>query len=517
MIPSRPGRSGGRLSAAAAALCFSVFLFVSAAVAFCWEGTEFNFKSTMPVLPCSRPVFTLAALGAGLLLCLLRPKRRTGRQGGGRLVLAFLSLLLFCWQAAVCRCARFDQRMDDVYYILNSAMALGRGETQFVERAYLQLCPNNITITALYGYLLRGFMALSGREPGPDSLRIGLILLQSAANVLTCALAAAAAGRITGSRRALWTAWLLALVLVGLSPWFLVPYTDSTGLIFPMLLFMLWLRVREKPALPRFALLGAVLGLTYIIKPHAAAAGAAALVCLALRPPEGRGIPAGLALCAACCLLVAGPCNRALHDSLHLGIDEGRGLGAAHYFNMGLNTQTDGCFSDEDRAFALTFSTPAEQTRGALASAGSRIAGMGAGGLARHLLKKTLVNCSDGTFSWCTDFNRVDRPAADRLSRFIRALVYDDGALYPALASLQQLCWQLVLLAMPLLFFCERRARGKTRDALLMLMLCAAGILAFNLLMEAKARYLYTMVPLFCVGAACALSLFPFDSGAKGE
>ena len=498
-MKSRNQRLSCMLSAAAVLIYVLVTAAVALTVTFCYADTVFRYKAkASPVLlargvPCA---FAAAALLFFVWLC--RRERLSERRGPA--LLAFGSVLLFAWQMLVLYHASFRGRGDDVYYILNSAMAFGRGETKFIENAYLELCPNNISITGLYGLLLRGFMAVTHTEPGLTRLRLLLCFMQSVINVTTCLLTAAAAKRLTGSRHLAALVWLLTVLLVGLSPRFLIPYSDSTALLFPILMLLLWLRIRETGSVTLAALLGLTAGFTYIIKPHSMIPALAALIIAVLHPLGSR--PARLARLlagTACCLLIMFPVNSALHSAMDLRIDKEAGLNAAHYFNMGLNTEHDGCFLSKDRAFARSFPTRAERTRGCLQQAGQRILAMGPAGMRDHLIKKCLVNNADGTFGWNLDFSRVNLPEKNGLTPVIRSIVYDDGELHKGLATAQQIAWQLVLMLMPFAALAWRRADGERKCAILMLMLCCLGILLCNMLMEAKARYIFTIVPYFCL------------------
>ena len=122
----------------------------------------------------------------------------------------------------------------------------------------------------------------------------------------------------------------------------------------------------------------------------------------------------------------------------------------------------------------------------------------------RHAFRKCLVNFSDGTFSWNNDFNQIVPPPRNALSPILRSIVYEDGEAHRVLATIQQIAWQLVLLLLPFAELARRKASGLKREAIFMLMLSCLGILMFNMLLEAKGRYVYTLVPLFCLLAVCS-------------
>ena len=42
-----------------------------------------------------------------------------------------------------------------------------------------------------------------------------------------------------------WIGYFLYFVLIGLSGWILIPYSDSTGLVFPLIIFYIYVRLKE--------------------------------------------------------------------------------------------------------------------------------------------------------------------------------------------------------------------------------------------------------------------------------
>lgn len=489
---------------------------IAAVVTFCYAGTSFWYKdAASPVLlargiPC--------AAGAALLFLLFFYFRRFRFPAfSEKAFYAAGTAALLLWYTAAVRHASFMGGGDDPYYILNSAMAYGRGETMFIETEYLELYPNNIMLTAVYGLVLRVWMAVTRTEPGPERFRMLLCLMQGALCAACCLLAARAARRLTQSRRLAAYTWLSCAALAGLSPYFLVPYSDSTALILPILLFLIWLRIRSSGSLLLGCVYGLLAGLAWLIKPHAFLPVLAGLMTSFLYPeqPLRRRLPCLLAG-AVCFFVMLVPVSRLLQRSMNLKIDPEARVGMAHFLDMGLNTRTDGCFADEDRAFARSFPTRAERDRACLARAAARVKEMGPAGLLSHARRKCLVNHADGTFAWNLDFSRrVVPPPKNAFSEIVRSAVYEEGELHRLLATLQQIVWQLLLLLLPFAALFLRRAPAERAPAVFMLMLSCVGILVFPMLFEAKARYVFTHVPLLCVLAVCGGSSIARRGGEK--
>lgn len=131
----------------------------------------------------------------------------------------------------------------------------------------------------------------------------------------------------------------------------------------------------------------------------------------------------------------------------------------------------------------------------------------GVPGMAEHLLRKALVNFADGGFAWGIDFARNDLPVKDeRLTPWVRSVVYSDGTRYPALHALEQAVWLLLLTLCPFGAFGLRRlCAGQESPMPAAMLLSVIGIIAFNMLFEAKARYVFVMVPVMIAVSAAGL------------
>ncbi|MDO5427168.1 MAG: hypothetical protein Q4F54_05885 [Coriobacteriia bacterium] len=73
-------------------------------------------------------------------------------------------------------------------------------------------------------------------------------------------------------------------------------------------------------------------------------------------------------------------------------------FGATHYFMMGLNDESEGCYSADDVAFSRSFKTIDERRSANIDKAIERINQLHFDGLAFLIAKKIQSNFGDGTF-----------------------------------------------------------------------------------------------------------------------
>lgn len=169
---------------------------------------------------------------------------------------------------------------------------------------------------------------------------------------------------------------------------------------------------------------------------------------------------------------------------------------------MGLNDENDGAYNYADQV--ETLSVPGEvRTAHCLQISWERVKAYGVRGMADHLLRKALVNFADGGFAWGIDFARNDLPLKDEtVSTWMRSVIYSDGERYPATHTVRQAVWLLLLVLCPFAAFGLKRDESSVTAAML---LSVIGIIAFNMLFEAKARYVNIMAPVIIALAATGL------------
>lgn len=452
------------------------------------------------------------AAAALLALCVLT--QLSLRVANGRWARRALLLwpVLFAVQAVLSFHAYFLTGWD-VNTILESAYALAGGDA-LVDHYYFSLYPNNVFLTLIFAAVIRVLRLLLG-NPGLDRCVYVLIVMQCALNTLTGALSARLAKRWTGSDG---FALLTAVVytgFIGISPWLLIPYSDGMALVFPVAILTLY-QMQRDGARKGLCWLG-IGGLTaagYLIKPQAAIVTIALLIVEALRLLEQRR-PAALAarvLCvAAIVLAAAGPGFDWVAAHSGVNLRPGYKLGPAHFAMMGLSERTGGTYDAQDLALSLSVEDPDERTQMQLGEIARRIQEMGPGGLLSHLARKLRINYGDGTFAWAKEgnfFREMIEDKDDTLSPLLKQIIgCTNGPLYDAMRAYFQNIWQALLLGalgMAAAYAAMRDKPGQ-RSLALAMMLSLIGLTIFELLFEARARYLYIYAPVYLLLGLCGL------------
>ena len=128
-----------------------------------------------------------------------------------------------------------------------------------------------------------------------------------------------------------------------------------------------------------------------------------------------------------------------------------------------------------------------------------RIEDMGPAGLLELGQKKLLTIYSDGTFGWWVEggFLEGDIEAGHpKLREILCSIYYPDGKYYPLFCNWVQAIW-LGVLAWGLCNAWEK----DVEDEVSVLILSVIGLTLFELLFEARARYLFTYGPIYIITA----------------
>ena len=499
-------------------------------VLLCYANTSFYFKITFLL-----PQGAMLALGTALLLGLtwlfgraqgtVKPARRA----------AWLWRLLpwaalFVCQAFVCYHVYALPGMD-ANIVLSSAYELATGDG-YIKPEYYSTYPNNAFLTLIYGGVMRLACLILGRM-GFARCVLVVVLLQCALSCAAGLLTQRAARELTGSPAFARMTALVFVALIGISPWLTYPYSDCMGLIFPVMTLSLYQmsgRARRDGLCWLLIALSVLVG--YLIKPQTAIAGIAIggmeLVRMLASRDWRRGARRILTLLAVV-LLGAGPLFSALVSLTPIRIEPGQSVGLAHYLAMGQNEAHNGTYCAEDVIEAMRIEDAGARRRTLLNKATDRVKAMGPDGLRAHLIKKTLANYADGTFSWggdCTgtDYYREELEEKDAvISPLLRDCVdFVDGSIYPYLKTALHTLWLGVLacsLLSPFSWHALRAGRGG--NTLCTMLLAVIGLTLYEWVFEAQSRYLFTFVPVHVLaglaGAWYAMDALRNARGSTGK
>ncbi len=398
--------------------------------------------------------------------------------------------------------------------VCDNALILADNNPDEINHMYFSVYPNNI----LLGWLLAMSFRF-GRLIGIKASQVYFVGLavQSLGFALASFLAYVCSDKLVGKKHPeipLFT-WFLMLVMVCMSPWVVVMYSDSATLIIVMIEVWLYLQAREKGRfMPLWTgLLAFTAVFAWYIKPQGVIIViAAALVTLftAARRIFTRENLKRTGIVLASIVLGAGVGIggfRLVVNTSGLRIDPEVSFGPAHFFMMGLNTESNGAFSDDDVSFSAAIKTYDERSRKDMEVALRRIGDLGFGGLMNLYARKLMSSYGDGAFTWEREFSYAYdsyyfpigfRWGLEHIPNFYISAEYEDWVDWSCsniFRSIEQCAWMAVLF-LGLFAFSKRTDAGGAA-----LLLALVGMMLFQLLFECKARYEFCFLPVHIIAA----------------
>lgn len=432
-----------------------------------------------------------------------------------RRVVLIGTITLIVLQLFIIAGARFIAGWD-VWFITNI------GDTTQME--YFSRYPNQLFLYGAFTGFAHFLQAL-----GVSNYYLGLICLSSLSVAACVPMTAYIAKQIAGHAVG-YGAFVLSAVMCGLSPWIMVPYSDTFGMFFTV--FILWCYVcldkqvqnqdEQTSALAgvhvdvrvnvraccRWFLMGLAAVIGYAIKPTVIfifvaivvielIQGLASLSSCSSQASQGsRDLRKTATAIVACAfgIVLAFALTSIVKNSTY-DVNENAAFSATHFLMMGANPVSGGVWSVSDVELSDAANTPEERSRANLAEFKNRVMAMDLPQANMFLLKKLLTNFADGTFAWEIegDFYTQIIGTNEAVLNFYG--ISSDASLdNNTFAPLSQVLWLFVLVGCILIVLGRRPLKAETVIAFTLLMLSA-----FLMLFEARARYLFLYLPFFII------------------
>lgn len=428
------------------------------------------------------------------------------------------TIILIVLQLSIIAGARFIAGWD-VWFITNI------GDTTQME--YFSRYPNQLFLYGAFTGIAHFLQAL-----GISNYYLGLICLSSLSVAACVPMTAYIAKRMAGYAVG-YGAFVLSAIMCGLSPWIMVPYSDTFGMFFTV--FILWCYVcldkqvqnqdEQTSALVgvhvdaridtrtccRWFLMGLAVVIGYAIKPTVIFVFVAIVVIeliqwLASFAPHGsrgsqsskdpydlRKTATAIVACAFG-IVLAFALTSIVKNSAY-DVNENAAFSATHFLMMGANPVSGGVWSVSDVEFSDAANTPEERSRANLAEFKNRVMAMDLPQANMFLLKKLLTNFADGTFAWEIEGDFYTQIIGTNEAALNFYGISSDASLdNNTFAPLSQVLWLFVLAGCILIVLGRRPLKAETVIAFTLLMLSA-----FLMLFEARARYLFLYLPFFII------------------
>lgn len=483
-----------------------------------WEAVKISTRLPNPALS--------AIAMAGLAICIflfLKWNKITFTPRSSRIadwVLGCLFILLFLVNVRVAKEIAFHLPTDYMM-VSGAAYKIAKGEPM-EDLIYFSMYPNNIPISYLLGRLYR---MVSEWKNYPYIYEFFWLQVNCALISLAGFFSCLTVKKLTRRLMPVIAVFGLYLVLGGVSAWKIAPYTDTYSLPFPVMCVFFYLCYRDAGKLWAkylYFLLSVLAGMTGgFIKPSVYVVILALLgwefVCfLADYRQKWKFVVPGILLAAA---LAWGAGAYRDHLIKEIGLDFNKELevGWQHYFFMGLNEKTTGAYNSEDALFGEFQDSRKDRIRAELERAGARLKERGLLKDIWFYLRKLVMTFNDGTFGWnmeiyAYDYYPDNMASNTYLTQRLRSIYWGNELNFDVggYKTLCQLAWIFSLLGIPGICLAGKDEREKYG----ILVVSFLGIFFYQMLFEARARYLFCFLPLLLPLAVCGLQQYTGLLGA---
>lgn len=396
----------------------------------------------------------------------------------------------------------------DVERIIDSATRLAN-QDQFLEIKYFTNYPNNIFLLLVFTDFFRLVRLFS------SNYLLWAICLNIVLVDLAVFLTYLCAKRLFHKKGKILAA-LLCISLIGMNPWFIVPYSDTFGMLFPVLIFYLYLKM-EDDRIPQWLLcilMGAASVIGFFIKPQTAII-TIAIFLVALLSHKLNKERLKILLKRFGCLFLSllitffsatAYMNYRTKDILPDNLKYQNEMPFTHFLMMGMNPETLGNFYLQDVLDTMGIPGKEEKMQFNLKVIQDRLSHYGFAGYVTFLGQKSAMLYHDGSFGYGQEGGfRRSKPFHDGpLSVALQNTLFQDSGGYQLYHLMLDAFWLLVLLFLflPAVFQPKRRPE----PGVAVLRLTIIGLTLFLLLFEGRPRYLYHQLPIFILLAVYGMT-----------
>ena len=475
-------------------------LIILCAIIFAAQGMTYAGKRTLTF---DYWTYVLIAAVVGLLLVVIiaLARRNTPPPSEDKsplpfvLTVVFCVVVLICWQVIAVQGGWFRSGWD-----VGTLTDFGN-EVDHTD--YYSQYPNQVFLVSLFN-----FISWVGTQLGFTEGYLCLVFVGCACVDISMVLVAVAARKMVGNLCGS-LVFVVSLALIGFSPWFMVPYSDTYGMLFVTLVFFTYVccesKVLKWPIMVFVALLG------YAIKPTVIFILVACVVIDGLqqfrvlaarrqagdkiRFPGWKRIASGVA--AIACMVLALYMPNMLITAMQnddLVLDDEKAFSATHFLMMGFNPDTLGNYNGGDVAYSASFATKEERQQANIEIWLQRVQDAGPDGFAYRMLQKSLCVYNDGVFAWEGEGGFYMEPhGTDEMVKTIYGIEDEEGGHErPAyFAEPMQAIWMLVVIGLALLLI--TRFASKEACAMALALIFLSG---FLMLFECRARYIFLYMPI---------------------
>lgn len=369
----------------------------------------------------------------------------------------------------------------DVGAVLEQAKEFAITNRVTERMSYFSTYPNNVFITVLFSFL---FKILNILKIG-NSFYIFVVSLTVVLADITFILFCKLVDKIFIHRSIKVFSKTIFFFLIILSPWISIPYSDSIGLIFPVLIVLIYFEFKDN--YKKYIILGVLSMIGLKIKPQIFIATIALMIFLVFF--EKKSSKKIIILITS--LFLTNVAVNLMMKDFNQQLSKEKNIGILHFVNMGLNRRYLGGFNEHDVKKSISIPLKRERDVYNLQSIQERIIQKDPRNLVQHLSFKTAFNYFDSSYYWGREgvfyFQKFKWNQNNVFSKITQSIFYNKGKLFYFYHFITQFLWIFVLCCIPFSII------HKSKKVLLF-QIIFIGVFLFASLFEARGRYLFVNI-----------------------
>ena len=371
------------------------------------------------------------------------------------LIIVILFILLIIFQVLMIRNLYFETKWDLEHVIGTLRNFLETGV--FDNHAYIgtypyfSIYPNNLFLANLFCVIGKMVMVFFQEKYVYGALVIIGTILVDISGILTVK----TIGNFTDKKIFKIIGMIGFMAFIGVSPWLLVPYSDTYSIMFPIA--VLYNYTKKDKKLYNYLLIGLCSYLGYLIKPTVIIVFIAIAIIESFRlltkiKIKDNRIQRTKKVAKNIIFVLIGMflvflLKFGLSKVTNYEPEKQYEISSYHYLMMGINKETTGAYNGDDVVNSISQNSYEERVAYNKQVFLERLKSMSAKDLAEFYTKKILVNYNDGTLAWGREggFYDIVNNKDDRLANIMKNFYYNDGSLFYIFTDIMQFIWIFIL------------------------------------------------------------------------
>lgn len=416
------------------------------------------------------------------------------------------SIILFILQVGLAYAYYTPINRGDVGVVVTDAIYLANNRLDLLNNHYFSIYPNNLFIVQLFSIVIK-IANFVGYSNGYFALVIFQAFLYSLSGYLLFKLLKS----ISITHLAL-LGYFIYFVLMGLSVYVAMPYSDSVGIPILIILVTLVKKVFDGDSKKLFVLLGVLSGIAYKLKPQFLFVLMAFIVMMIFSHKTNKiyKITLSMTLFIATVFTI-----NLITDNMGYQLNKEKAFPMIHWLAMGHNESREGSYYPDDVAESLNITDKQERSVYKLKVLKERVINLGFPGIFWFYIRKNMATYNDGAFRqfiYGIAFPDDEIPTASKIKKEVRSIFSVYGENYELYVKLLHSVWLILFLLATLSIFVVPK---NTFNMVLYNVLTL--LFVYQTLFEAGARYLYSYVPVYIMLAILGVHAFEVQFRAKRE